>query len=172
LVLLRVVQPAEILSRFPERLAAGIPSRGRVFERRPGCAVHGRPTGATAPGSIFTLNDGEIAVYADPPPASELNRGGIRLTAIYSSDATGPVLVPSGHIFARFHEDIRAEEQTQLLATAGFEIAERLSYAAHAVWLRARSGDAADALHQFPLLGEIGGIESVEPQMLMGRSFR
>jgi hypothetical protein len=41
-----------------------------------------------------------------------------------------------------------------------------LSYAPHTAWVRATSGRTADALGHLDALGELPGVEHVEPQMI------
>jgi len=46
------------------------------------------------------------------------------------------------------------------------------AYAPNAAWLRARSGEIADALAGTPALDALPDLEAVEPQMLMERARR
>lgn len=48
-----------------------------------------------------------------------------------------------------------------------YELVESLAYAPQAAWLRAPSGDMADALAGLSRLEQLPDIENVEPQMLL-----
>lgn len=84
----------------------------------------------------------------------------------------GASVVASGLVFVRFAEGTRAEQRTDDLAGAGFEIVEVPGYARHAAWVRARSGGIGASLRGLAALEALEGVESVEPQMLRPRALR
>jgi len=113
------------------------------------------------------LEDGAIAVFR-----GELDEAGMTvqsgaLSAVYGLQPSGLLAVPTGRVFVRFAEGVKAESRRQEINRAGYELIESLSYAPHAAWLRARSGDIADALAGIPRLEQLPDVENVEPQMLM-----
>ena len=140
-----------------------------LYIKQRGCAVHHRPPGAPAPGAALVLNDGEIAVYPDDPPPTELHSPGVALTPVYSQRPSGSTAVPTGLVFIRFRDGIVPETRRRQIAEAGYEIAQSLAYASNTAWLRARSGRAAEALHSLALLEQLPEVENVEPQMLRER---
>ena len=156
----------DILDRFPERLRTGTRQPDVICVKQPGCAVHNRPIESPAPGAILVLNDGQIAVYRDEPPPEELARPGVVLTALYADPVSDTPAVPTGLVFLRFQKGIMADARRDEIDRAGYEIAETIPYAPQAAWLRARSGQAADALTNLSQLEQLPGVETVEPQLL------
>ena len=49
----------------------------------------------------------------------------------------------------------------------GYEIVEVPAWAPHAAWIEAATGKVQEALGQIGKLESVGGLEAVEPQMLM-----
>jgi hypothetical protein len=88
------------------------------------------------------------------------------LIPVYGLEPSGLPAVPTGQVFIRFAEGIKAEERRQEINQAGYEIVQSLSYAPQAAWLRARSDDIADALAEISKLEQLPDVENVEPQML------
>jgi hypothetical protein len=161
------VQPTEILAQFPERIRAGTEQPGVLYLKQPGCAVHNRPPGAPAPGAVLVLNNGQIAVYRELPPHVELRNPSRDLTPVYAQSPRGTPVIPTGLVLIRFREDLSVLTRRPHLEQAGYEIVQTLPYAPRAAWLRARSGNPADALRRLAELEQLDGVENVEPQMLM-----
>ena len=84
----------------------------------------------------------------------------------------GGLALPTGQVFIRFKEGVQVEEHAEKIRNAGYEIAQSVSYAPHAAWLRPNSGDVADGLAKIPALEKIPDVENVEPQMLRPRANR
>jgi hypothetical protein len=80
--------------------------------------------------------------------------------------------VPTGRVFIRFADDIKAGDREAEIRAAGYEVDQQVDYAPNAAWLRARSGSIADALKGIDALRKVTGVENVEPQMLMQASYR
>ena len=160
------MQPKEILAAFPEQMRASSGRPDVLYFKQRGCAVHHRPHGAPAPGAALVLNEGEIAMYLDDPPPTELHSPGVALTPVYSQRPAGSPAVPTGLVCIRFREGISPETRQRQIVAAGYEIAQCLAYAPNTAWLRARSGSAAEALHNLSLLEQLPDVENVEPQML------
>jgi len=157
----------EILEAFPEHLRIGESSSGHVYLKQRGCAIHHRPRGETAAQADFVLNEGEIAVYGQTPPAWELGRPGIFPTAVYSRQPSGPLAIPTGLVFLRLEEGCKVEASEDAIGKAGYEIAEKLPYAPQAAWLRAASHDPAEALRRLSELERLPNLKNIEPQLLM-----
>lgn len=139
------------------------------YTRKPGYyAVHYNQPNTMPLGAILQLNDGAIAVFPGEPNQSEQ---GI-VTPIYTLEPNGSVAVPTGLVFIRFAEGVDVESQREVINRAGYEIVQSLDYAPHAAWLRAQSGNIADAMARIPQLEAIAKVENIEPQMLMERGLR
>jgi hypothetical protein len=161
------------LERFPAEIAVGGPESAGRWLRDPALfAWRGElPPGlaAAAEGGIA----GEGISFARAPadlsaPESALEA----VLAAYRAGESGPVAVPSGEILVRFGRGVRAEERGEDLAEAGYELSQVLAYAPHAAWVKARSGDPAEALEGLARLMSLAGVEHVEPQMLSGRAWK
>jgi hypothetical protein len=161
-------------SEYPQQIRFGTEQSAVLYSRKPGYyAVHYKQPGTVAPGAVLQLNDGAIAVFQGEPDEPE---NAIRLTSttgtlgpIYTLQADGTLAVPTGLVFIRFVEGVEVESHREAIKQAGYEIAQSLSYAPHAAWLRAQSGNILDALVGISKLEAIPNVENVEPQMLMER---
>ncbi len=152
-------------AEYPQQVRFGTARPEAVYMRVPAYyAVHHRPAGASAPGAVLLLNDQTIAVFEGDP--GEAPAGEATLTPVYALEPGGPLAVPTGLVFVRFAEGVDAEARRDDLRRAGYEVAQRLAYAPHALWLRARTGDPAQALNGIPALEALPDVENVEPQML------
>ena len=98
--------------------------------------------------------------------AEDAATGQTTLGPVYRRVPGGGLVVPTGRVLVRFAEGEPVERHRDELAGAGYDIEEVLSYAPHAAWLRARSGDIADTLAGLDRLAAQPGIENVEPQMV------
>ena len=158
----------DILAKFPRKIEVSSRPGAESYSLMPGYyAIHGKPTGATEPGASYLMNEGQIAVFEGLPDEGSLAGAPGKLSAVYSLTPSGSPAVATGLVFIRFADGVTIGERTQEIQEAGFEVAETLSYAPNAAWLRARSGDIADALNGLRAVEKISNVESVEPQMLM-----
>lgn len=161
-------------SEYPQQIRFGTEPSAVLYSRKSGYyAVHYKQPGTVAPGAVLQLNDGAIAVFQGEPDESE---NAIRLASttgtlgpIYTLQADGTLAVPTGLVFIRFVEGVEVESHREAIKQAGYEIAQSLSYAPHAAWLHAQSGNILDALVGISKLEAIPNVENVEPQMLMER---
>lgn len=120
----------------------------------------------------FHLEEGGLTVcrkrHGETMPASATRKIG----PVYRLGEHGPLAVPTGKVFVRFAEQISLADHRGEIERAGFEISQILSYAPHAGWVEPGSRKIAEAVGRFQELGQIPGVEAVEPQMLMERRSR
>jgi len=162
----------DFLARFPSQIAASSKTGAQSYKLIPGLyAVHGLPTGTPAPNAAYLLNDGTIAVFRGSPDPAKEEEAKAKLSAVYELGAGGQKggspSVPTGLVFLRLADGVDIRERAEEIKGAGYEIAETISYALNAAWLRALSNDIADALRGVASLEKIKSVENVEPQMLM-----
>ena len=149
------VDPEELLARAPRRLPASTERPELRYEIADDLiATHGR-LGRPLEQLVRPVAEAGGAAIA---PTT--------LGPVYRRMPGGSLVVPTGRVLVRFAEGEPVERHRDELAGAGYEIDEVLSYAPHAAWLRARSGDIADTLAGLDRLAAQPGIENVEPQMV------
>ena len=145
------MDPEELLARVPHQVAASSERPELRYEIAEGMiATHGGP-------------DGPVTHAVG---AADASAGAGTIGPVYRRMPGGGLVVPTGRVLVRFAEGEAAEGHRAELADAGYEIEEVLSYAPHAAWLRACSGDIGDTLAQLDRLAAQPGVENVEPQML------
>ncbi|MCC5600970.1 hypothetical protein [Nostoc favosum] len=166
----------DYFSEYPEQIRVGSDAydglrlRTAVFYTRKSgyYAIHYNQPRTLATGAILQLNDGKIAIFPGEPNESEQGT----LTPIYTLQPNGSLAVPTGLVFIRFAKGVDVKSQREVINRAGYEIVESLDYAPHTAWLRAQSGNIADAIARIPQLEVIPKVENIELQMLMERGFR
>jgi hypothetical protein len=166
---------------YPSEIRAGGRASPTVYVRRPDhYAVLRRRQGDPADDAVLTLDGGSIAVFrgqADAQSSATAGDASRRAAAgagegpvvgpVYALAPNGPLAVPTGLIFARFADGVAADSRRDDLRRLGYDVVEVPSYAPNAAWLRAQSGEIADALAGAPALEALPDVEAVEPQMLM-----
>ncbi|MBE8988004.1 hypothetical protein [Nostoc sp. LEGE 12450] len=167
----------DYFSEYPEQIRVGSDSTAISYTRKSGYyAIHynNQPKTVT-PGAILQLNDGAMspmgyayAVFPGEPNQSEQGK----LSPVYTIEPNGSLAVPTGLVFIRFAEGVDVKSQDEAINRAGYEVVQILDYAPHAAWLRAQSGNIADAIAKIPQLEAIPKVENIEPQMLMERGLR
>ena len=130
----------------------------------------------------LTPSEDLVATLGEGSDAIDLFRGSIsklkgpakrkKVIPVYSLNPGGAQAVPTGEVLTRFKEGVAVEDRRREIEKAGYQIAQILEYAPHAAWLRARSGEIAEALTAIGALEKIPDVENVEPQMLMARVSR
>jgi len=139
---------------------------GTTYVRQAGYyAIRDLDPKVSAPKAMFTLDEGSTAIYRGDPMASRFPQASGRLGPVYSVGEGGTLAVPTGLIFIRFKDGIRAEDRRQQVEHAGYRFVEVPHYAPSAAWVR--SDDIAQSLHGLAALEALPDVESVEPQMLM-----
>lgn len=140
------------------------------YVRLPGYfAVHGRVSESWASAVVLRLDDGRIAVCRGDPGTRPEGGESLVVSPVYALGPEGPPAVPTGLVFLRFREGVRAEERRAAIARAGYTVRQIISYAPHAAWVEASSGKIADALSGIPKLEALPDVANVEPQMLSER---
>ena len=164
----------DYFSEYPQQIRAGTDRSAVLYQRQPGYyAVHYNEPREIARGAVLQLNDGAIAVFSgEPENTTRLTSSQGTIGPIYTLQTDGSLAVPTGMVFIRFAEKVDVESHREAIEQAGYEIAQSLSYAPHAAWLRAQSGKISDALMGISKLEAIPDVENVEPQMLMARVLR
>jgi hypothetical protein len=147
---------------YPKQLQIGSPDPAAYDLKADYYALTYDPDAAPPAQAIATI-DG-IAIFAGEPidPSAA--------TAVYGLSGQA-MAVPTGQVFVRFSSGNAADRQAAI-AAAGYQIAETLDYAPEAAWLRASSGNTADALTQLAALQGLDNIAAIEPQLVMARSLR
>ena len=166
----------DYFSEYPEQIRVGSGGSAVSYTRKPGYyAIHYNQPKTVASGAVLQLNDGAMsttgyayAVFPGEPNQSEQGT----LSPIYTLQPNGSLAVPTGLVFIRFAEGVDVESQREVINRVGYEVAQSLDYAPHAAWLRAQSGNIADAIAGIPQLEAIPKVENIEPQMLMEKGLR
>ena len=166
----------DYFSEYPEQIRVGSGGTAVSYTRKPGYyAIHYNQPKTVASGAVLQLNDGAMsttgyayAVFPGEPNQSEQGT----LSPIYTLQPNGSLAVPTGLVFIRFAEGVDVESQREVINRVGYEVAQSLDYAPHAAWLRAQSGNIADAIAGIPQLEAIPKVENIEPQMLMEKGLR
>lgn len=108
--------------------------------------------------------DENIAVFEGPAPKGEGAAG--KVMPVYRAQPSGAFAIPTGRIWVRFAEGVKATLQREALAKLGFSLEESPSWAPQAAWVRASSGKIADTLAAAARLSVLPKVEQVEPQIL------
>jgi hypothetical protein len=91
-------------------------------------------------------------------------------TPVYELEGSGVQARPNGGVWIRFAEGTDASSRAADIESAGYRIERIPGYTTSGAFLIA--ADVASALSGLDALRAIPGVEAVEPQMLMERSFR
>jgi hypothetical protein len=157
----------DIFVKFPRQIAVSSSVGQQTYTVAPGLyAIHGNAK-SQAKDAEYVLNEGEIAVFKGLPENATAADATEKLSPVYTLVPGGTPAVPTGLVLVRFAGGNAVSDRKDEIKNAGYEVAETLSYAPNAGWLRARSGDIADALAGLKKLKEMPSVESIEPQMLM-----
>ena len=164
------------LSDFPERLKQSTQTPDLVYVRATDFyAVRGTSARVEREVPVLTVNtDGgeSIRVYRGVPEQTRASSGSPKVTPVYALPSAESVVVPTGRVFVRFADAIKAETKVDELKKAGYKIAQTLGYAPNAAWLEATNGDIALALNNLEKLEELADVENVEPQLLAPRALK
>jgi len=134
-------------------------------------AVHNCELGQMTRDAVALFNEGRIAVFQGEPNATTIAEHAT-IGPVYALQPSETLAVPTGQVLVRFTEGVPATAHTTEIEQAGYRLVESLSYAPHAAWVCARSGEIADALSHLSKLEQLPDVANVEPQMLMERANR
>lgn len=180
----------DLFGDYPQKVPASTEPNSPVYKRLPGFyAVHGWRADTPGVVPVQTFEDGTIAIIkGDPDPAAATADSSDaaaeatttvaaqrKLSPVYaqqSGGGAGSMVVPTGRVFIRFADAVKVADREPEIRNAGYEIDQKLDYAPNAGWLRARSGNIADALNDIATLAKLADVENVEPQLLMQASYR
>jgi hypothetical protein len=161
----------DLFAGYPAELRVGAGENAQVYKRLPGhYAVHGSREAAGGPEPLQTFEDGDVALFEGEPDAASISSAAAaagKLSPVYTLHPGGSMAVPTGQVFVRFADGVKAEDRGEEIEAAGYKVAQKLAYAPNAAWLRASSGSIADALNGIDELQKLKDVENVEPQMLM-----
>lgn len=158
----------DTFASFPKQIRVSSRPDAQRYAIMPGhYAVHGRQTGNPPADAAYVFNEGTVAVFKGGPSQAAADVAPGKLSPVYSLVPGGSPAVPTGMVFLRLADGVAIDERQKEIADAGYEVVERLAYAPNAAWLRAGSGDIADALAGLEALEKLPDVESIEPQMLM-----
>jgi len=122
----------------------------------------GKPLSATD--RLVTQLDENISVFEGAAPKGDAAAD--KIFPVYRAQPSGAFAVPTGRVWVRFPEGMKAEGQQEAMKKLGFSIEESPAWAPHAAWVRAASGTIADALAAASRLKSLPDVELVEPQIL------
>jgi len=147
---------------------------GTTFERRLDLYAVRKPADEPGPdgrAAIASLADGDevFTVHAGEPPRT---RSAEEVGPVYSAGPDGPLAIPTGRVFVRFADGVRAEDRRAAFEATGFKIDKLLPYAPNAAWLRPSRGGIAAALPRATDLGKLPDVVHVEPQLLLQRALK
>jgi hypothetical protein len=154
-----------LLSTFPDHLPVGGDGTSHYLRQSGLFAVHGPLPERLGRSVILVLPEEQISVCRGEPEPEMISQ--IRITPVYALESGGTPAVPTGRVFVRFAERVRAESRRAELDQAGYVIVEIPAYAPHAAWVRAANGDIGTSLIQLSALNQVPDVRHVEPQMLM-----
>ncbi|MBC8029195.1 MAG: hypothetical protein H7Z16_03715 [Pyrinomonadaceae bacterium] len=158
----------DILAKFPPQIAVSSRPGAQTYTLMPGYyALHGQRSGTDVPAPAYVINEGKVGVFKGSPDPAIVTNAPDKVSPVYLLSPGGSPAVPTGLVFIRFTDGVEVGERLGEIKKAGYKVAETLAYAPNAAWLRAQSGNIADALAGLKALEKIPSVESVEPQMLM-----
>lgn len=164
------------LAGYPQKLRQSTQNPGIVYVRASDMyALRGGATGLReAPLATLSADGGDsIRVYrGSPGPAARSAAApAAAVLPVYSQAVGDGLAIPTGRVFVRFADAIKAESRAAELKKLGYRIAQTLAYAPNAAWLEAEDG-APSALRNIERVEKLDGVENVEPQLLSPRAAR
>jgi hypothetical protein len=169
------------LASYPQQLRHSTQNPGIVYVRASDMyALRGAAAGlreaplitlAAEGGDSIRVYRGNPAPSARPPGARTAAAPTAAVLPVYSQTVGDGLAVPTGRVFVRFADAIKAESRADELKKLGYRIAQTLVYAPNAAWLEADDGAPA-ALRNIERVEKLEGVENVEPQFLSPRASR
>lgn len=162
---------ANPLAAYPQQLHHSTLRRDLVYTRAGDCfalpLAQAQESRATVLASL-QAEDGQVLQLCSgqPEAGTELAR------AAYRTDPGGSPQVPSGKVFVRFAEGVRAQDRAKALAATGCRVESVPAYAPQAAWLAPAGDNPAQALSAIEKLEALPDMVNVEPQWLMARALK
>jgi hypothetical protein len=109
----------DYFSKYPRQIRANMASSAPLYVLKSGhYAVHQRSPDLPTPDAALLLDDGAVAVFqGEPGEATEASQAG-DLSPVYGLQPGGVPAVPTGRVFVRFAEGVKAESRRQALVRA------------------------------------------------------
>lgn len=161
------------LSPFPQKIRASLEASSLTYVRLPDhYAIHG-----TVPTELLmavreTLNNQSISILQGKMNVERQNRLSLTISPVYALEPHGVPAVPTGKLFIRLEEHIRAEEKRDILETMGYQIIDIPPYAPYTCWVSAHPDSLTTSLSHLSKLQTIADIRNIEPQMLTALRYR
>ena len=156
-----------LFAEFPERIHVSTERPHLLYNQLPNhYAIHGPLPVQLTESVLLHLYDQSIAVCQGTPAQQLMQTRDLAITPVYALESNGPFAVPTGLVFVRFKEGMKAEAQEQNLASTGYTITDIPLYAPHTAWVRHKSENIAAALTNLTNLENLSDVVNVEPQML------
>jgi hypothetical protein len=151
----------------PSELASGTgKTRTRFVQKEGFYAVHHWTDEDEPEHPILVLDD--AALFRGDSSGSEGRKEG----PVYESLPGRTPAIPTGRVFVRFAEPLKASAHEKEIRRAGYRIVQTLPWAPQAVWVEADTGGVAESLRNLDRLERIKNVVHVEPQMLMPAATR
>lgn len=157
----------DYLDAYPQKLKVStVRSDQWCYRDKQYFAVLGKPKDRVGLPVAWASPGDQITVFEGDPDSLKPALGEQELRPVYRMPPSGPLLVLTGLIFARFEEGVAVEDKRRQIAGAGFEIVSIPPYATHSAWLTAAGGQVSRAVAGITALEALPGIVNVEPQLL------
>lgn len=156
---------------YPKSVNVGT-DKATAYELRADLHSVRQPADASQDKAVAVIPDGKAAAFAVYKGTPAQDRGIADVGPVYAAGPEGPFAVPTGRVFVRFANGVRADERKKQFEKAGFEIDKTLSYAPNAIWLRPATGGVHRALPALASLSKLPDVEHVEPQLLLERELK
>ena len=159
------------MAAYPQQLHHSTTRRDLVYQRAIDCfalpLAQAQETQATVLASLQS-EDGQTLQLCSGQPGA-----GTKLArAVYRGEPGTAPLVPSGRVFVRFADGVRAQDRGEALAAAGCRVVSVPAYAPQAAWLAPAGDNPAQALSAIEQLEALPDMLNVEPQWLMARALK
>jgi hypothetical protein len=146
----------------PVELASGSGATRMQYRQKPGYyAIHHWDDDAGTDSPVLRLDDAAIFF------GEESSSAGQKSGPVYEAQPDGTPAVPTGRVFVRFEDSVRAESRESAVRKAGYRLVQVPAWAPHTAWVEALTGDVADSLCNLGKLQQLRDVENVEPEMLM-----
>ena len=163
----------DALSAFPRAIPHSTARPELTYRVVPGLfAVHGPLPDRLKAQLWLELEEGRMFVCRGDPEGALEAAPGATVVPVYALQPGGAPAVPTGRVFVRFAEGVRAEDRREEIERAGYRVVETVPYAPQAVWVESADGSIAAGLSCTPRLETLRDAVNVEPEILSKRVTR